>query len=515
MAVVHERAVLHHRIYRRSNIVSFFGSRSLPTLDLPASVPSAEPSTDLPLIVDLDHTLLLTDSLDEQAVQALFHRPYNLLKALLKLRQGKAALKQALAGEIEFSTAALPFREDLIVWLRAEAARGRAIHLCSAAHQSVVDPIAARVGIFASSVGSGEQNLKGRAKAEYLNRSFPDGFVYVGDSAVDLHVWRVASGIVLAGAGWRVVRQARSLGKPIEAEFTNPPLTVRDCLKAFRVHHWSKNALIFVPLVLAHAFTDLKAVGVTFLGLCCLLLVTSATYLINDVADLDTDRRHWSKRKRAVASGRLPIRWAIGLAALGLGAAFIGAMALPTGFSLALAAYLVLTLAYSFGLKRIPLLDTFIIGILFTTRLVMGMALLGHPYSEWLLTFSLFFFTSLAIAKRHTEIVRAGGGGEHSLSSRGYRVQDGELTLALGIATGVASLLIMVLFIVEELLRREGYSNPKMLWSVPVFLAIWIGRIWLLSHRGEMSDDPVSFALRDRMSIGLGFAVATFFVLAL
>lgn len=472
-------------------------------------------ATALPLVVDLDGTLILTDSLDEQAAHALFHNPLQFLSALPRLAQGRAALKAALAGEIDFSTAALPFREDLLAWLRAEAARGRDIHLCSAAHQSVVDAIAARVGIFASAVGSGDENLKGPAKADYLARRFPEGFVYVGDSPADLHVWRAARGIVLAGAGSSVARRARALGKPIEAEFTNPPLTVKQALKAFRVHHWSKNALIFVPLVLAHAFTDLRTLAITLLGLCCLLLVTSATYLINDVADLDSDRRHWSKRNRAIASGRLPIRRALGIAATAIAVAFVGGFHLSAGFAAALAAYLALTLAYSFGLKRIPLLDTLIIGILFTTRLVMGMALLGHPYSEWLLTFSVFFFTSLAIAKRHTEIVRAGNSSEHALSSRGYRVQDGGLTLALGIATGVASLLIMVLFIVEELFRRDVYGNPKMLWGVPIILAIWVGRIWLLAHRGEMNDDPVSFALRDRASIGLGFAVAAFFVLAL
>lgn len=467
------------------------------------------------MVVDLDGTLILTDTLHEQAAHAFFHSPFRLLRALPKVVEGRAALKAALAHEVDFSTAGLPFREDLLLWLRAEAGRGRAIHLCSAANQSVVDAIAKRVGVFTSAVGSGDENLKGRAKADYLARRFPEGFVYAGDSSADLHVWRAAQAIILSGAGATVARQARGLGKPVEAEFANPPLTLQQWLRAFRVHHWSKNVLIFVPLVLAHAFTDLRTLAITVLGLCCLLLVTSATYLVNDVADLDSDRRHWSKRNRAIASGRMSIPVALGIAALAIVAAFVGALLLSVGFAAALAAYLALTLAYSFGLKRIPLLDTLVIGILFTTRLVMGMALLGHPYSEWLLTFSVFFFTSLAIAKRHTEIVRAGASSKHALGSRGYRVEDSGLTLSLGIATGVASLLIMVLFIVEELLRRDVYGNPKILWGVPVVLAVWVGRIWLLAHRGEMNDDPVSFALRDRASIGLGFAVATLFVLAL
>lgn len=330
-----------------------------------------------------------------------------------------------------------------------------------------------------------------------------------------MHVWRAAEGIVLAGARPGVSRRARELGKPIEAEFANKAPTTKDYLKAFRVHHWSKNVLIFVPLVLAHAFTDPRAIAMTVLGLACLLLVTSATYLINDVADLDSDRRHWSKRNRIIAAGRLPIRSALLLASIWLVCAFAGALWLSGAFALALVSYLVLTLAYSFGLKRIALLDTLVIGILFTTRLIMGMALLGHAYSEWLLTFSLFVFFSLAIAKRHTEIIRAGLTTEHSLASRGYRIADAPLTLALGVATAVASLLIMVLFLVEEVLRRPEYDNPKLLWGVPMLLAIWVGRIWLLAHRGEMNDDPVSFALRDKVSLGLGVAVALLFAAAL
>lgn len=478
-------------------------------------IPTAPVSADLPLVVDLDGTLLLTDTLDEQAVFALFHRPYALFAALLHLASGRAALKAALAGITNFAEVPLPLRNDLLTWLQKEAGRGRAIHLCSAASQSVVDSVAVRLGIFATATGSGEENLKGRAKADHLSRTFPQGFVYVGDSAADLPVWQAAQGIVLAGANRWVTQKARNLGKPIEAEFINAQPTAKDILKALRVHHWAKNLLIFVPMVLGHDYTNPRMVAATVAALICLLLVTSATYLINDVSDLEADRRHWSKRHRAIASGRLSIRTALGAAVIATIIAFAIAVNLSPRFALALLTYLALTLAYSFGLKRIPLLDTLVIGILFTTRLVMGMTVLGHSYSEWLLTFSVFFFTSLAIAKRHTEIVRAVGSTEHALASRGYRPQDAPVTLAVGIAASVASLLIMVLFLVEELFHRGTYSQPRLLLAVPLLLAVWVGRIWLLAHRGEMRDDPVSFALRDRVSIGLGFAVAFVFVLAL
>jgi 4-hydroxybenzoate polyprenyltransferase len=490
-------------------------SRGSALVDVAVPIPTEPVSADLPLVVDLDGTLLLTDTLDEQAAFALFHRPCAFFTALPHLASGRAALKGALAGITDFGEVPLPIRNDLLAWLQQEAERGRAIHLCSAASQSVVDSVAGRLGIFATATGSGDENLKGRAKADYLSRTFPRGFVYVGDSAADLPVWQAARGIVLAGANRWVTQQARNLRKPVEAEFISATPTAKDILKALRVHHWAKNALIFVPMVLAHAYTNPRLLAATVAALVCLLLVTSATYLINDVSDLQADRRHWSKRHRAIASGRLSIRAALGAAVIAIVVAFTAAMHLSPIFALVLLTYLALTLAYSFGLKRIPLLDTLVIGILFTTRLVMGMAVLGHPYSEWLLTFSVFFFTSLAIAKRHTEIVRAAGTTEHALASRGYRPQDAPVTLSFGIAASVASLLILVLFLVEELFHRGTYAQPRLLLAVPLLLAIWIGRIWLLAHRGEMRDDPVSFALRDRASIGLGFAVAFVFVLAL
>ena len=469
----------------------------------------------LPIVVDLDGSLLLTDSLYEQVAVAAFNQPLCLFQRLPALLRGRAALKAALAQEIDLSFETLPLCNDLVEWLRGEANKGREVHLCSAANQAVVDAVARHLTFFTTAVGSDKINLKGQAKADHLARRFPAGFVYAGDSRADLLVWSAADRIVLANASPSVAKAARNLGKTVEAEFKNPSLTIADSLKALRVHHWSKNALIFVPFILGHAWVDGTAIVNTLLGLVCLLMVTSATYLINDIADLEADRRHWSKCNRALASGRLPIPAGFLLAGLLLIAGFAGAFFLSSGFALTLAGYLVLTLAYSFGLKRVPLVDTLTIGTLFTSRLVMGIALLHQTYSEWLLTFSMFFFVSLAIAKRHTEIVRASTNANNSLKSRGYYVEDAPLTLALGVSSSVASLIIMVLFIVEEVQQRNLYAYPKVLWAIPIVLSLWVSRIWLLAHRGQMNDDPVSFALRDRVSLVLGAAIAVIFVIAL
>src|SRR5665213_2959010 len=354
--------------------------------DGPLSALQPALSGKLPIVVDLDNALILSDSLHEQ-IANVCSDPLRLLQTLPHLLKGRAALKAALA-EAPFDAAAWPLRADLVAWLRNEADEGREIHLCSAANQAVVESVASHLGLFTTGAGSDCVNLKGAAKAEYLVRRFPDGFVYAGDSRADIPVWEAAQGIVLADTSPAVERAARDLGKPVEARFKRAPLTIVDWLKALRAHHWSKNALIFVPFILGHVWAEPFAFMTVVLGLICLLMITSATYLINDIADLSADRRHWSKRDRALASGRLSIRAGVSVAALLLIAGFAGAVLLSSGFALVLAGYVTLTLAYSFGLKRVPLLDTLIIGTLFTSRLLMGIALLNLNYSECLLTFS-------------------------------------------------------------------------------------------------------------------------------
>jgi 4-hydroxybenzoate polyprenyltransferase len=438
-----------------------------------------------------------------------------LLGSVKRLRHGRAAFKAEIARKVNLDIDNLPVHTEFLAWLHQEAARGRELHLCSAAAQSIVERVSQRIGIFATATGSSAHNLKGCAKATHLGNAFPHGFAYAGDSAADLPVWEAAHSVILVNASPAIAARARRLGKPIEAEFSRPPLRPATLLGLVRAHHWSKNALIFAPLILGHAWNDVNAVIDVLLGLLCLLMVTSGTYVLNDIADLQADRLHWSKRRRAIASGHLPIATGLLLASGLVIAGFVGSMLVSLTFALVLGIYLLLTLAYSFRLKRVPLLDTLVIGVLFTTRLGMGIALLRQPVSEWLLAFSAFFFFSLAVAKRHTEIVRALRSTGHSLASRGYQVEDEPLTLVFGIASSVASLVIMILFIVQEVHQRNLYRHPTALWGIPLILAIWIGRIWLLAHRGKMQDDPVSFALRDRPSLALGAMVAALFVAAL
>lgn len=471
------------------------------------------------IAVDLDNTLIKSDTLHEQLARFVFQKPHLLPRLARSLLRGKAAFKACCADAIVLDPENLHTCVDILAFLREEKEKGSHIVLCTAADHRVAQTVADHLGIFDEVIATRDgSNLKGGNKAEMLARRFPAGFIYAGDHAADLSVWAMAQGIILVGVSASVARQARALGKPVLAEFrprSQAPSRLKVWLQALRVHHWSKNVLMFVPLILAHNWGDGGLILRTVLGFGLLLLMTSSTYLINDLADIDADRRHPTKRRRPIASGSLPLMHAIAFPVVVIPLVMVASVLLSPSFAVAIGAYLVLTLAYSFGLKRIPLLDTFIIAALFTLRLAMGVALLEVAIPIWLFTFSMFFFFSLATAKRHAEIVQARDTKGGVLKARGYEVDDWPITLVFGVGAGLGSLSILVLYMVDEAFRVVGYSRPEYLWAINLMVAIWIGRIWLLTHRGQMHDDPVSFALRDRPSRGIAALIAIFFVIAL
>jgi 4-hydroxybenzoate polyprenyltransferase len=259
----------------------------------------------------------------------------------------------------------------------------------------------------------------------------------------------------------------------------------------------------------------LASLATTLAMLALLCVVASLTYLVNDMADLAADRKHWSKRRRPFASGAIPVRDGLLVVGIALPVACLLGLWISPLAGVCLVSYVVVTLGYSFGWKRIPLFDAFIIALLFTIRILIGIAAAKLAVSAWLLTFSMFFFFSLALAKRHTEILRAAEHDLQKLEGRGYQLSDDNLTLTFGISASMASIVIVVIYLVEEVFARDIYSTPAWLWMAPISIFLFTCRIWALAHRGRMTDDPVAFALRDRVSIGLGLFVAVAILLAL
>ena len=469
--------------------------------------------TSLPLVVDLDGTLVRTDMLHESAVRLLGSSPLSVLAIPVWLLQGKAHLKAELAARTSFSPEVLPYQEEFLQWLRAEHARGRQLVLCTASHRSVAEAIAAHLGIFSEVMASdGSTNLAGPRKAAALVARFGrQGFDYAGNSAADLAVWAEAADGVVVDATPRVRDGARAC-HPAARVFSSrrPSLAERlgTVTRALRVHQWLKNLLIFAPLLAAHQLKDWAAWGHLLAAFVAFCLCASAVYLTNDLLDLEADRRHPRKSRRPLASGRLSIFQGValvpGLLLLSLGS---GALA-GSPFLLWLLAYFSLTTAYSLGIKRQAILDCVALAMLYTLRIIAGGVAASVKVSFWLLIFSIFLFQSLAFVKRFAELKSQAGQGEAGpLRGRGYGSGDATLVQALGIASGYGAVLVLALYLNSDAVTQL-YPHPEMIWgAVPIFL-YWISWVWLKAHRGEMHDDPVVFAVRDPVSLLCGLAFA-------
>ncbi|MBA1143840.1 UbiA family prenyltransferase [Mesorhizobium neociceri] len=469
----------------------------------------------LPLICDLDGTLIKSDSLHENFFQAFFHSPKRLFCSVPRCLN-RAALKRTLASIRPIEVRALPYREEVLVLIREAHADGREIHLVTAADQSIADRVISHLGGFDGAKGSdGNLNLKSCNKLKWLQESFPNGFIYAGDSAADLPIWEVATGAVLVGNAVRYASRLRNAGVEVRTIIPEKSELVKDWLHELRIHQWSKNVLIFVPLFLAQEGGDFGVVLNTAIAFVAVGLVASSTYVINDLADLESDRAHATKRFRAIAAGRIRIIngfvGSIFLLATGLGMALF----LHPRFALTLSGYLALTLAYSFSLKRYALLDVTVIGWLFTLRIIMGQVLNDFEFSPWLFSFSSMLFFSLSLAKRHVEVMRAHSQGQEVVRGRGYLPDDWPLTLGYGVASASASIVIMLIFVALDPRVTETYRNSVWLFVAPAGMFVWLQRIWILSHRMRLHDDPVVFALKDKTSYLIGFCIALAFALAL
>ncbi|WP_175839835.1 UbiA family prenyltransferase [Burkholderia arboris] len=456
----------------------------------------------LPLVVDLDGTLTLSDTLMESVIRVVRHKPSSLLRLPFWLAGGRAAFKVKVAEHADFRAELLPYREALVDYLVNERKCGRTIVLATAAHCSIADRVDAHLGLFDLVIASShDTNLKGDAKLARIRQKIGDDFVYAGNSKADLPVWAGAKAVVLAGVDPGIASAVRS-SKPVEREFPNARASFPTWCKALRVHQWLKNLLLFVPLLTAFAFLDADKVATLALAFLSMSLGASATYIGNDLWDLDSDRRHPRKRDRAFASGTLSIANGLGGAAVLLLLAFALAFAVSTAFAGMFALYLILTTAYSWRLKSIVLLDVLVLSLLYTYRIVAGAIAAEITVSRWLLAFSVFAFLSLALVKRCSELVLLRQSDKRTSAGRDYRVGDLEVLWPFGIGASLAAVVVFGLFInAPETAAR--YAAPHLLWFVQIGMIYLFGRLWITTVRGAMHDDPIVHILENRGSFGM------------
>jgi 4-hydroxybenzoate polyprenyltransferase len=470
----------------------------------------------LPLVVDLDGTLIATDALHESLIFFLKRCGAEAWKVPYWIGSGRAIVKSRLARVVtEEDVACFPVNAGLVGFAKQEASYGRRIVLATSADLAIAQKVQQRFPFISHVIASAsDQNLKGLAKATEVMRQFPEGFIYAGDSASDLHVWDGASAAIFVGRS-RNMEKKITTRTELAAVFPTKALNFPSLRRELRLHQWAKNALVFMPLILGGKAHDSTAWLHVLAGFVVLSLLASATYVFNDLLDLEDDRRHWSKKHRPLASGELSIATGIGLIATGSLLSFLLAFLLGPECVAMLAVYLVISLSYSLKLKREPIVDVFTLATLFTARLALGVVAADVVFSPWLFVFSMFLFLSLSSAKRQTEITRMVAHGHDEAPGRGYLASDGPLVLALGVGTMMAAVLIMVLYLVEDAFPAGLYKHPHFLWGFPAIIFLWLARIWLFCHRNKLHDDPVAFALKDHVSVLYGAAMVGLFGAAL
>jgi 4-hydroxybenzoate polyprenyltransferase/phosphoserine phosphatase len=458
----------------------------------------------VPLCVDLDGTLIRSDLLFESAVLLVKRNPLFMFRMLIWLLRGKAALKAEIAARVVLNAASLPYNTQLVEWLKLEREAGRSLWLCTATHSTLAERVAEHLGIFDGVLASdGQSNLAGGAKAQRLIERFgARGFDYCGNERRDLAVWSHANGAIVVAAGAPLERAAAGVTSVLRS-FPSQASFLRAAIRALRPHQWVKNALIVVPLLAAHGSRDAHSVLAVVLAAVAFCACASSVYILNDLLDLEADRAHQRKRKRPFASGDLSIAAGLALFPVLLALGAVISLLLPVKFQLVFAGYYALTCAYSFGLKGRVIVDAMALAGLYTIRVIAGAAAASVPLSFWLLLFSMFLFLSLAFVKRYAELDAMRRRQGLRAAGRGYHVEDLAVLQSLGSAAGYLSVLVLALYINSPEVTAL-YARPKMIWLLCVLVLYWISRVWMKAQRGEMHDDPVVFALKDRPSLAVG-----------
>ena len=453
------------------------------------------------LVIDLDGTLIKSDMLHETFWSALSKNWKTPFKAVGALLSGKEKLKSFLSfsSEVDFET--LPYNNTVIEYIKNHRNTGGHTTLVTASNQAIAIKIAEHLELFDEVHGSSESvNLKGQSKAEFLKDRFGvKNYDYIGDSSADIPIWKGAEKAITVNANSSLKKACMKINPNCEHLKTNS--FTRSLLsygKAIRPHHWLKNVLVFLPMLAAHQITN-EHLANSILAFFAFSLIASSVYITNDLLDLKADRVHPRKKNRPFASGAIPISDGIVIAPLlfflGISLSFFA----ETSFWIVLLAYYALTSAYSLFIKRKTIIDIFTLAGLYTIRIIGGGVATEIEVSFWLLAFSIFIFLSLAAVKRQAELVDLNKREQLQIVGRGYHVDDLPIVSMIAASTGFMSVLVIALYINSpEVLAL--YPTPSMLWGVCCISLYWLMRMIFITHRGQMHDDPIIYAIRDRVS---------------
>jgi 4-hydroxybenzoate polyprenyltransferase/phosphoserine phosphatase len=502
------------------------------TQSVPPEAPAPVPAG-VPLCVDLDGTLVKSDTLLDTVIVLARQHPRAVLSFPKWVAQGKAAFKRKVTELAQIDVVHLPYNQPLLEYLRQQHADGREIYLATGADTLLAERVAAHLGIFNGVLASdGSTNLTGHNKLAAFQQRFPSGFCYIGNAKPDVPLLTNCLHPMVANPHGRLRAGLRSAGIVPAKTFQDAAAPWKAWLKAIRLHQWAKNVLIFLPVLLAHvrAAGPMVAACLAFFSFG---LAASATYIVNDLLDLEADRNHPRKRRRPFASGDLsPIAGVVTVLGFLCSSVIVAwfipnlitilspqhSLGRPYGFLGWLVFYALATTAYSLRLKRTVLVDVIVLSGLYTIRILAGAAATGVPISEWLAAFSIFFFLSLAFVKRFSELEslrhRISDPAAVLVKGRGYRVSDLEQLRSFGTASGYASVVVFSLYI-GNAVAKDLYAHYTRLWLLVPVLLLWLSRLWLKASRDELHEDPVIYAITDKRSLLLGLLVGAIVLSAL
>jgi 4-hydroxybenzoate polyprenyltransferase len=453
------------------------------------------------IAVDLDGTITLTDTFHESVIALIRNKPLFLLLLPLWLARGIAFLKLKVAENTLLDVTILPYNFPFIDWLREQKASGKTIILCTAANESIALAVAKHLNIFDDVIASNANtNLKSAKKRRALEEKYGErGFDYAGNSAADVEVWAGACHAIVVNASSALHTKMTRIAS-VSHTFPSESVRLSHWCKALRVHQWVKNLLLFVPILAAHHFGNVQSLTTLLIAFMSFSLCASSVYIINDLLDLESDRQHLRKKNRPFASAKLTI--AVGIAIVPLLISLSIALGVMVGkdFLIVLILYFLITIAYSLVFKYVVLVDCLILASLYTVRIIAGAAAASLSLSFWLLSFSIFIFLSLALVKRYAELMVQDQAGKSFMHGRGYIISDASLLQTFGVSSGYISALVFALYMRSEDILSL-YVKPTAIWLFLPILLFWVSWVWLKASRGEMHDDPIIFAAKDKASL--------------
>jgi len=456
-------------------------------------------NTSIPLVCAMDGGLIKTSFNSERII----NNARQMLDGILQSKHDIDRHKLEKRDQPNIGTA-LPIDEQIYDFLLEQKQQGRTLILLCQDVDNVTMMLGDR-NIFDQIIHENDKSA--------LELNSGSDYDYLGGTSTPIATWKAANNRFLVDKSPKSAERLADQGLPVANQFFRPGPDIKSVYKSIRAYQWLKNLLVFVPLITSQQFTNSNALISSFIMFFCFSMVASFGYIVNDILDLQSDRAHPTKRNRPFANGSLSITQGVLIGNILLCLAAIGCYFLPLNASIALITYLVLTIGYSLYLKSKLMIDIVALGGLFTLRVIGGGAAIQTELSFYLLCFSIFIFSSLGLVKRYAELGNLQSRNKQTAIGRSYRVEDMLPVLIIGITLGNLSVFVMGLYI-DSPLVNQFYSNPRLIWFLMPLLTYWLGRLWIITHRGAMNEDPLVFAMKDKTSLLIMVTAAAILYLA-